>query len=290
MTIFELVKRALDDLYQEATASYGAKVDEVIGQRLAYLSQSYGQLNEAERKPIDYRDPATRFAYVYKYVAAHGDYVVQVLEHLRIEAGGHIFDKENIRVTCLGGGPGSDIIAVLKYLDDYKKQEPVKKVTCYLLDKEQAWADTWTELDDSLQVAVTLHANFQPLDVTQPTSWVSQQKFLKADLFTLSYFVSEVSALDTDGSVSDFLATLFEKAQPGALFLYDDNGSDAFNSYFDAQWQKAGLECLISQNNSKITPRYSEQASELAAYRTKFNNHSPKIQAWLSYRVLRKPT
>ena len=170
MTIFELVKLALDELYAEAKQSYGGKVDEEIRKRIAYLSVSYGSLATAGRKPVDYKDPATRFAYVFKYVAAHGDYLVQGLKTLRAELGGNIFSGENARVTCVGGGPGSDIIGVLKYLDEHKKQEGVSKITCYLLDKEQAWADTWTELDASLKIKIQLNANFQALDVADPSS------------------------------------------------------------------------------------------------------------------------
>jgi hypothetical protein len=114
MTIFELVKLALDELYAEAQQSYGGKVDEAIRNRIAYLSASYGSLATAGRQPVDYKDPATRFAYVFKYVAAHGDYLVQGLKTLRAKLGGNIFSGENARVTCVGGGPGSDIIGVLK--------------------------------------------------------------------------------------------------------------------------------------------------------------------------------
>jgi hypothetical protein len=163
MTIFELVKLALDELYAEAGQTYGSKVDEMIRPRIAYLSASYGGLANPNRKPVDYKDPATRFAHVFKYVAAHGDYVVQVLDMLRDKLDGNIFSGENVRVSCVGGGPGSDIIGVLKYLDDHKKEETVEKITCYLLDKEQAWADTWTELDASLKMKVQLNANFQAL-------------------------------------------------------------------------------------------------------------------------------
>ncbi|WP_157754183.1 hypothetical protein [Lysobacter capsici] len=290
MTIFELVKIALDELYAEGQRQYGAALDgEIIG-KIAYLSKCYGALTSDGRAPIDYRDPATRFAYVYKYVAAHGDYVVQILQKFKASLGnGAIFNDENLRLTCVGGGPGSDIIAVLKYLDDNKTSEPVKKLTCYLLDKEQAWADTWTELDDQLNSDVSLHANFQPLDVTAPDSWASQRRFLQADLFTLSYFVSEVRSLDIGGVVTEFWKTLFAGAKPGAVFLYDDNGHTDFNAYFDQQWQGAGLECLISEDNIRLTPRFSEQASELGSYLTKFGQ-SPKLQSYISYRVLRKPT
>lgn len=287
MTIFELVKIALDELYAEGKHVYGEKLDVEIKKQMDYLATSYGSLNKSNREPVDYSDPATRFAYVYKYVAAHGDYGAQVLKLLKDKRGGGIFSSENLRVTCIGGGPGSDIIAVLKYLTDFQHCEPVKKVTCYLLDKEQAWADTWTELEDSLKCEVRVNANFQPLDVTSPASWKSQQKFLQADLFTMSYFVSEVSGLDKDGIVSKFWKTLFDGAKVGALFLYDDNGHQDFNNYFDEKWKEASLSCIFSKDNTRLTPSYSEQASELGDYLQKFGQQ-PKLQAYLSYRVLEK--
>ena len=288
MTIFQLVKIALDTLYAEAVSVYGKSVDAKITEQMGYLSKSYTELNQTGHKPVNYKDPATRFAYVYKYVASHGDYVVQVLNALRQELEGPIFKSESIRVSCVGGGPGSDIIALLKYLDERKATEKVKKVTCYLLDREQAWADTWTELDDSLKTDLLLHANFQPLDVTDPDSWAQQKKFLQADLFTMSYFVSEVKALDSTGVVTKFWQTLFQEAKPGALFLYDDNGHDAFNSYFDGQWKKAGLNCIVESTNQLTWPSGSEQKSDLGSYLTKFGQ-SPKLKTPLSYRVLRKP-
>src|SRR5262249_23346585 len=230
---------------------------------------------------------ATRFAYAYKYVTAHGDYLVQLMQLLKCHLDNTLFTTKTARVTCVGGGPGSDIIAVLKYLDEYNKEENVEKVICYLLDKEQAWADTWTELDESFGLPLHLNTNFQPLDVTNLASWKFEQKFLKADLFTMSYFVSEVYQLDTSGDVSQFWSTLFQGAKPGALFLYIDNGHEDFNSYFDTQWQAAGLISLICGDNKKWTPRYSEQASDLGDYRQKFGQQ-PKLKGYLSYRVLRK--
>ena len=81
MTLFELVKIALDELYSQGKKQHKGKLDDEIKAQLKYLSSSFGELDLAERKPISYRDPATRFAYVYKYVASHGDYIVQVLEY-----------------------------------------------------------------------------------------------------------------------------------------------------------------------------------------------------------------
>jgi hypothetical protein len=145
---------------------------------------------------------------------------VQVLEKLRKTLGGNIFDVENIRVSCVGGGPGSDIVELLKYLDENGHREPVKQVTCYLLDREKAWANTWTELGETLETAIRLNANFQPLDVTAPLGLENQRKFLQAGLFTMSYFVSEAFPLDQDGSLSAFWRELFREARSGALFVY----------------------------------------------------------------------
>ena len=103
----------------------------------------------------------------------------------------------------------------------------------------------------------------------------------------MSYFVSEVKALDSTGVVTKFWQTLFQEAKPGALFLYDDNGHDAFNSYFDGQWKKAGLKCIIESTNQMTSPLGSEQKSDLGSYLTKFGQ-LPKLKTPLSYRVLRK--
>ena len=192
---------------------------------------------------------------------------------LRQKIGKPIFKSPQARVSCVGGGPGGDIIAILKYLAEHNKEEKIERLTCYLLDREQAWADTWTELDASLNIDVSLNVNFQPLDVTVPESWEFQKKFLQADLYTMSYFVSEVHALDKDGVVSQFWEKLFTTAKAGAIFLYDDNGHDKFNKYIDERASKAKLNTLFQGNNERWTPRYSEQASELGEYLKKFGQH-----------------
>ena len=288
MTIFELVKVALDELYQDCLSVYGDGADRKIIESMSYLTNVYRNLNDEGRESVNYRNPVNRFAYVYKYVAAHGDYIVQVLHELQRElerqGSRSIFTDKKLRVSCIGGGPGSDIIAVLKYLSERAEKEPVEKVICYLLDREQAWADVWTELDELFRVNVALNANFQPLDVTNPESWRLQRKFLEADLFTMSYFVSEVMSRN---GVSDSWKYLFDHAKVGSLFLYIDNGSDIFNSYFDNLCGDARLTPIIKQDNYRIIPRFSEQASELAEYQDKFG-HNPRIQGHVSYRVLQK--
>jgi Putative SAM-dependent methyltransferase len=290
MTLFELVKIALDELYAEAQTRYGTDVDARIKAAMEMLKKSYGELTDKNRQPVDYRDPATRFAYVYKYTASHGDYIYQILYNLRgALPDGHIFGVPKPKVSCIGGGPGSDIIGIVRYLDKFKAHESlVTKVTCFLLDKQQAWADTWTEFEDAVATDLQVSAMFQPLDVTDPSSYRYQQKFLNADLFTMSYFLSEVHSLNEDGSVSAFLADVFSKAKSGAFFLYVDNGSQVWNDFIDQVQQKAGLKVVLGNTDVYWTPSYDEEKSQLGAYLTKFGE-MPKLRSRISYRVFQKP-
>ena len=47
------------------------------------------------------------------------------------------------------------------------------------------------------------------------------------------------------------------------------------------------MEAIVSGDNEWMTPRHTEQASELGDYRVKFVQH-PKLKSRISYRVLRK--
>lgn len=288
MTLFELVKITLDEIYKRAESLYKAETDAEIIKRFKYLSDSYTHLSNPNRVPIDYRDPATRFAYVYKYVATHGDYIVQLLKKTANVLGGSAFPKGVVRVSCLGGGPGSDILATLKYISDHKENENVETLKVFSLDKEQSWADTWDDLVDKFEAECKLHAVFQQLDVLSP-DWVSQRNFLDADVYTLSYFVSEVYKLDGPNLATGFWQRLFQEAKPGALFLYCDNGTDQLNSYFDNECRMGGLKVLESGNNERWTPRYQERADVLNTYKAKFLT-STKLNGFISYRILRKPS
>jgi hypothetical protein len=286
LTLFELIKITLDELYAQGLAEHGDMLDTQVTSKMKYLTDSYRKLTSADRVALSYQDPATRIAYVHSYVATHADYLVQIFEKFNKKYPDIIFNKESIRLSCVGGGPGSDILAVLKFLSE--NDTTVEKIICYLLDGEQAWADTWTELDDSISGKVNLKTNFQALDVTAPDSWKFQKNFKNADLFTFSYFVSEVFNLGEDGVVDDFFSGLMADAKPGAVFVYVDNAHSDFYSYFDGLWKAVGLECLMAESDIKWTPRYSEQASSISEYIDRFGR-SPKLKGNITYRVLRKP-
>lgn len=288
MSTFEVVKAALDILYGNVVRLHGstAQADAAISERVNYLSKIYSELTQSDRQIVNYSDPVTHFAYLYKYVACHSDCVAQILHRLTDKFRAPIFDVTELRLACLGGGPGSDILGVLKYFHETKYPEPVNKIWCRLLDCETSWELAWRELERSIRSSIPFEVVFQEIDATQPF-W-GNDDFTQANFFTLSYFISEVMSLDGEGAVTHFLQTIFEEARPGSLFLYIDNGRPEFNRYFDQQWQRAGLICEISSDNQELPIGYNEQKHVLGDYLDKFG-HWPKLGSYISYRILGKP-
>lgn len=279
MQCFELIKMVLDEAYNDVPGTLEEK-DSAIKVRLKELSHEYHSLMQGPR--VDYRDPVTRFAYIYKYVTSHAMMVYTSI--LRNKELSGLFGRDKVTVSCIGGGPGSDLVGILKYLAENGRTRTLK---CYLLDKEKAWSESWSDVDDKLGVNdLRFSSNFIPLDVEDPLSWSVHTKFLRSDLFTLVYFMSELYARKE--SASPFFEYLFREASPGSLFLYIDNRDAAFNSWFDSLVILNGMTTLVQDDTRfKLPPK--EEKESLGEYFLKFGaTDSPRLQGKISYRIVYK--
>jgi hypothetical protein len=283
MNIFQVVKSVLDEQYAAIPGTEEQK-DDAIRKALRYLGECYARLNTDECE-IDYADPVTRFAYIYRYVTAHADYVCQLLASTRL--GNKLFFKEEedeeekkVSITCIGGGPGSDLVGVLKFIER-NRMEPALRFM--LLDREQLWNDAWCDVDTKLNNALKTSVNFLQFDVTNPKSWAGHQKYLNSDLFTLIYFVSETYAFRKEAA--DFYMNLFKNAKTGARFLFIDNDASCFSGWFDELCEKAGL-TVVEKGEGRMTTDFGEEKKDLGEYYAKFGD--PKLQAKVAYRYLKK--
>ena len=221
-------------------------------------------------------------AYVHKYVTTHADYIVQGLQRLRRHFNGNIFHGESVRISCFGGGPGSDILAVLKYLSE-NEEEPVERLTCFLLDREEAWQDTWTEILESLSGGLQTNVIYQSVDVTQPATWQYKTGFLQADLIIFSYFLSEI--FHEGPHLTEELKDILGQMKSGAVLLYIDNNHPTFNSFFDEIWLGTGFGSLVDESY-EWTPRATEEKTAIQPYIEKFG--LPRLKGRLTLRVLQK--
>lgn len=279
MNCFELLKRVLDDAYAEIPGTEKNK-DEQIATELGRLSDLYKDLRQY--KDIDYSKAVTRFAYVYSYVTCHANLVYQLTSRSKLLR--DLFKSERVQVACIGGGPGSDLIGLLKFLEERRSEITL---SCMIYDRETAWGETWAGLLEEVDSGVNVLPAFMPFDVVKENTWTKFRKYLSSDLFTMIYFMSEVYGLKDNADA--YFAHLMGYAKPGALFLFVDNRRSglgrAFSEWFDELAGKYGLE-LLEVDEGSIGLPYDEEKKELGVYFKKFR--SPKLTADIAWRVARK--
>jgi len=211
-------------------------------------------------------------------------YLAQALDDLGYRADALFGNIVN--VSCLGGGPGSDIIGVLKFFEEHRTK-PIEKIRFHSFDKEENWKEIRNELLKFVQTKFAIKFKRHPWDIRSEWSSEARTALKKTDLFTLSYFVSEVYSLETEAKAGDYWGELFQLAKPGAIFVYVDNSFDSLNAYFDKCCEEAGLERKTNFEGDLRTRR-REDSKVVNEYKEKFK-YSPKLKATGSYRVLMKP-
>jgi hypothetical protein len=151
-----------------------------------------------------------------------------------------------------------------------------------LFDKEPAWSESWSDVDDKLGLSIS--NRFMLFDVTKPESYKPYEKFLSADLFTMIYFMSEISKLREQSE--PFFKHLFENAKPGALLLYVDNRDQRFYGWFDSLISAHNWKVLMSNQVDLKIDDTSEEKKDLEPYYSKFPD--PKLTAKIAFRVCQK--
>ena len=277
MNCFQLIRTVLDEAYEEIPGNT-AERDAAICVECKQLSEKYRKLRHAGC--LDYRDPARRFAYLFKYTTSHANIVCQRIASSKPLQ--DLFDRGDVVVSCVGGGPGSDLLGILKYCDTWNK---TPDVTCFLLDRDPTWGESWCDVGNKVGAKMTLRTTFQEFDVTDSTKWRRYKKHLGADLFTLIFFMSEVYALRDEAE--EYFDTLFSSMKPESLMLYVDNNAPEFYGWFDELVVKHGLTLVDSGSGTAQMP-YDEEKNDLGEYAKAGRFESPKLKSDIAWRIVRK--
>jgi hypothetical protein len=283
MNCFQLIKTVLDELYIKIPGQNDAEKDRLITQKIEYLCDRYKNLLN-QHDPIDYSDPVTRFAYIYKYVPFHANIIYTIInrsEELKL-----LFSEQKLKTTCIGGGPGSDLLGILKYSMEFQL---CPNLSFTLFDHEETWGESWEDVGDKLESDIRVNSYFQRFDVTDSRTWIQKNKYLDAKLFTMMYFLSEVYSVRDKASI--FFNNFFEKIPDGSLVLFIDNNSKEFIEWFDEMSSQNFVVPIRAKSENVILEDHSEQKTDLGIYYQKFSNIEncrPKLTANLVYRVCKK--
>ena len=175
---------------------------------------------------------------------------------------------------------------MLGFFKYFLEEDHGPHVKYFIMDKEPAWAETWSDLDDIITGDLRPSRNFVPFDIREPTTYEKFNRIFEADIFTMIHFLSEVFA--HKDAVTRFLNTCFERMKKGTLFIVIDFKNADLQSLIDQCAKEAGLQ--ISRNSEETTffMDPSEDKAALQKYADRFGIQ-PKIKSQVFFRLFRKP-
>jgi hypothetical protein len=278
---FSVVKKVLSDTYGEISENEESR-DRKIALAIEQISETYRNLSETGAGP-DFQDPVNRFAYVYAYVPVHAHWVSELISWSQDAK--DLFKKDKVRIACIGGGPGSDLVGILKYLDERGGEPP--SIFCEIADGCELWKHTWADLAFSLDLSVKLSTDYIIQRVGDTDVWSHPVQFEKSDIISMSFFVSEIAHLGEPAW--DYVGAVFEKMKPGAVLLFNDNQNAMYYGKVDDIARSKGLEVLLEGKGDRRVYDRNEKSDELSEFSKKFGDRRPKLTGDVAWRVLRKP-
>jgi SAM-dependent methyltransferase len=276
------IKSTLDTAYAAIDAPSGDVKDQQIAQALNELSSEYQKLTHEQAPPIAYGGNARRFAYIYRYAAAHADYVAQLIH--KSTALKALLSGGSVKLACLGGGPGSDLLGVLKYLAGQELEG--FKLKCSVFDKEGSWLDSWSDIVKQENLPCEIDLEFKQIDVTEAENWGNEKELLTFDLLIFSFFLSEVWKFRNDAD--SYFEQLLSRMRPGAFVLFLDNADARFFGWFDGMSKKAGLK-KIGSSECELTLSDGEQFSDFGKHFNTEKFEWPKRKGLVAWRIMQKP-
>ncbi len=155
-----------------------------------------------------------------------------------------------------------------------------------ILDRQPAWDRVRRELVQTYKAPFKLKESFQSLNLVKGKPWTDDAAYLDSDIFTFSFCLSEVWALDSKGSVTAFLNEAIDGAKVGAIFCYVDNGGTAFTPRVEAIFDEhSEIELIATKDDPRILMNFDEQCCVVETpFRERFRQR-PKLTGNVSMRV-----
>ncbi len=266
LTTFERVKLILDQLCPQVDA-VGGQAQARMKAFFCALDAEYPLLWDGNRSPVDYGDPACHAAYIFKYVTANAELIYQSLWQAREELAA-ILSHPVITVICVGGGPGTELFALFKYLE--RMPHHVKAIKCIVLDHNPAWAAAYEALLATRPAGVDVAVELLSIQLADPSS-IPIDRIVEADLLTFSYSLSESWRYNgpSGGAVDKSVQAIISAVKPGALIVYSDNAGPHFDPNMEREFLgRVDLRQINRTDYTHMLVGADEQMDTLKEYKT----------------------
>ncbi|XP_038063226.1 uncharacterized protein LOC119733937 [Patiria miniata] len=250
-----LLTNVLDDLLSQVDGS--SKTDRI--------KESLGSIREIYQKRLscassqyrtDWNDPANRCAYVFLYLLQHCHLVCTSLQINSEEILTAWRRKSNLKVCCIGGGPGSDLVGLTTFLRENNIFP--SKLECLVLDLYPSWEDAWMSISEYIPCPDRVGVAYRPCNVVNDTLVLNDvREFIKqADMLTFVKSFSAVSAFfRKDSRRGNLLRSFLRDIKPGCFVLFIDN-EHVSDGHFQQEFaSRVGLELVFERRGAQTVPR-----------------------------------
>jgi hypothetical protein len=182
---------------------------------------------------LNYRRTECRLAYLYIVAVANANTFKWIMcnnKKLRQYVLEVAKQKRRLKVCAFGAGPGTELMACAKFLDEQALGYPVR-VDFQLLDLVREWQDSWNAIRDAIDAHYeTQHGVDQSKWPIMPTGSFTQQDVTDTeglnhlgdiwtqDLFVVNFLLSEI--FTDDPGFHDFITAVAQRAPSGARFVF----------------------------------------------------------------------
>ncbi|NIJ07714.1 hypothetical protein FHS31_001310 [Sphingomonas vulcanisoli] len=233
-------EKALRKLHRQGKKQFGDDWIARLQQRRAKLEGSYATLYEQNRDPIAYAPLSAQTAYVFAYAPTRAEYTRQYLLRHRMAMNAPIFTRDRVEVVSFGGGPASELVGLIRYLEDEAAGEPVTAIEYIVYDKDGDWDEVATKIAAAINTEIEITTRYEATDAASRTK-MSAVDLSNTDLVICSYIMSELARLEVADRIADNFRAALGRMKLGSKIVFIDNMHPIVIKYFQSCKLVSGL-------------------------------------------------
>ena len=234
----------------------------------------------------DYSSPLHKFCYLFKYTIANGYYVFRTLKLAREKARKDLFPPQGMRIACIGGGPGSEIVGVARYLREIEPHHRSVPLEFVVFDRERTWETVGKKVVECLSDCPNISVVFIEMDATDPSSY-TRVDFSRFGIVVSSFFLSETRKQRIATVTRKFWRYMLGSLSRGTwLVAVDFADASSWNlSYLATALASAGRPFFDVVNEAAITMSCPDSKAAILALEAELD-HRPRKNATNLVRVV----
>ena len=199
----DIVRRVVEDTVTDNSTETGRTRREVLDVIRQHINRTATQ-HRRDDPSIDYLDPLCRIGYLYRHIAANATLCERALRQSNaLNQIGTNGERRSLNVCALGGGPGTELLAIAKQLMDSPDLMPTE-ISFTLIDSVPHWAETWQQLAELVEARLAesvegteiepprIRPNFIALDALSQSTYQNYTRdFRRAHVIVCNYLFSE---------------------------------------------------------------------------------------------------